>query len=90
MGAPAPAGIPAYLNSLLVGGNRLDGGLSANPIHPVHRNAAEAPVPDMYQFADHQDAGIARAALIGWASDHGHGNLDFLRFTVGMNGFAWL
>lgn len=64
LGAPAPAGIPAYLNSLLVGGNRLDGGLSANPVHPVRRNAAEAPIPDMYQFADHQDAGIARAALI--------------------------
>jgi hypothetical protein len=90
LGAAAPAGILAYLNSLLVGGNRLDGGLSANPIHPVRRNAAEAPIPDLYQFADHQDAGIARAALIGWASDHGHGNLDMVRFTTGVNGFAWM
>lgn len=90
MGAPSPPGIAAYLNTLLAGGNRLDGGLSAPPLHPVRRNAAEAPIPDMYQFADHQDAGIARAALIGWAADQGHGNLDFLRFKVGANGFAWL
>ena len=88
--AAPPPGIAAYLNTPIVGGNQLDDGLSTAPIHPVRRNAAEAPVPDMHQLAD-QDAGVARAALMGWAADRGHVIWTFCALRSEQMGFlAWL
>lgn len=91
-GGPAPAGVGNALNALPVHASANDGRLSTAPIFPIRRPAvggvAQAPIPDLYQFGDTQDAGIARSALIVWA--HGTANtLDFARFRTTGAGFVW-
>lgn len=97
-GGPPPPGIAKVLNTLPIAAGGTDGRLTAAPVFPIRRPPpapvggvappVQAPIPNLYQFANRQDAGIARAALIVWAATTVAGNLDFLRM-IAPQGVVW-
>ena len=95
-GAP-PAGIANVLMALPVSAGGNNGRLTAAPVFPIRRPApapggavapVQVPIPDLYQFANRQDAGIARSALVAWAATTAAGNLDFL-LMIAPQGVVW-
>ena len=69
---------------------QLDGGLSAAPIFPICRVVAggspQAPIPDLFEFGDRQDADTALAA---WAAASNI-SIDLARFATNAAGIQFI
>ena len=93
-GAAQPAGLEATLNGIPTGGDPRDGVLSQAPVvrpqrpHPGGGAPPQARIPDLYEFADRTDMGLAIAVLRSWATQSGH-VLDF-SYVVHNKGLVFL
>lgn len=93
-GGPQPVGLENVLNSIPQGGDPRDGVLSQAPATRLQRaspgNALppQLHIPNLYEFSDRVDMGLAIAVLRSWATQNDH-VLDF-SYVVHNNGLVFL
>lgn len=89
-GTAAPAGAIAALNSIPVGPIGRSAELSLPPTALVSPGGRPT-IPGLYQFADSDEAGIARACLVTWASTQAPPvALDLMRFVTSVAGMDFV
>ena len=88
-GTAAPAGAIAALNSNPVGPVGRSAELSRQPTALVAPGGRPT-IPGLYQFADADEAGKARAFLVTWAAKQAPPvALGFMRFATSVSGMEW-
>ena len=88
-GTAAPAGAIAALNNIPVGAIGRSAELSQAPAALVPPGGRPT-IPGLYQFADSDEAGIARACLVTWAASQMPAvQLDLMRFATSAAGMDW-